>query len=195
MDMRLKTTLRTYPKVSESILNDVLVDYVTKDELEAKDYVTHSELSNILKDFVREVENPDAAIIYGRKMVNGVMTWVSIDELPEVINDIVCFGVVDSSEIKGENILALNRMGLDPTIFEYNIQYNPVASGYMWFCSTTPIADIRADNGLDYSVKLVEQEDKITVMINEHKMRFTCYRTADKIVALPGVTYKFKIKI
>lgn len=195
MDMRLKTTLRAYPKVSESILDDVLSDYVTKDELQAKDYVTHSELSNILKDFVKEVENPDPATIYGRKMVNGIMTWVPIDELPEVINDIICFGVINSSEIKGENILALNRIGLDPTIFEYNIQYNPVATGYMWFCSTTPITDIRADNGLDYSVKLVEQENKIDVMINEHKMKFICYRTADKIVALPGITYNFKIKI
>ena len=52
MIMNLKTTLNAYPKLSPSILKD----YITKEELEEKNYVNHTELNTILQDFVREVE-------------------------------------------------------------------------------------------------------------------------------------------
>lgn len=96
--MNLKTTLKAYPKLSPSVLSK----YVTKEELDARDYVTHSQLSAILSGFVREIENPDPAAIYIRKLVDGNLVWVPIQDMPGVVNGVLCYGMTGSTTLTND---------------------------------------------------------------------------------------------
>ena len=183
--MNLKTTLRAYPKLSPSILSN----YVTKDEL--GDYVTHSELTDVLKGFVRKGINLDPSTIYGLK--NG--EWVPVLSVPEDMINVLCYGMLpDNDMIDSPEIVQLNRLGLENGCYEYRIEYEPTRSGYFWFCSTAEIKEITADTGLQYRQPVIQQPDKVEVVMGGDKISFYCYRT-NKLVALPGVTCKFKVRL
>ena len=185
--MNLKTKLKAYPRVSPSILSN----YVSKEELEAKDYVTHSELNAILSKFVTEVENPDPAVVYGRQ--NG--EWVSLLSLPEVVDDVLCYGMIGDSRLNPEELLTLNRLGVSRSCREYLIDYEPTKNGFFWFCCTEEIREVIADNGLQYRLGVIKQPDKLLVEFQGELVEFYCYRTNSKLVAMPGVTCSFRVKL
>ena len=185
--MNLRTTLKAYPKMSPSILSN----YVTKDELQEKNYVTHSELNETLKDFVKEVVNPEPMAIYGRQ--NG--EWISILSLPEVIDSVLCYGTVSDSILNAEELLTLNRFGVAEKCKEYLIEYEPTKAGFFWFCCTDEIAEVIADNGLKYRLGIIKQPDTLEVIMQGKKVNFYCYRTVNKLVAMPGVTCNFRVNI
>lgn len=183
--MNLKTTLRAYAKVSPSILSN----YVTRDELD--NYVTHSELEVILRQFVREGENLDPAVIYGRK--NG--EWVPVLSVPDEMTNVLCYGMLpDNDFIDSAELVQLNRLGIENGCYEYLIEYEPTKNGYFWFCSTAEIKEITADMGLEYKQPVLQQPDKVDVLMGGDKLSFYCYRT-NKLVALPGVTCRFKVRL
>ena len=183
--MNLRTTLRAYPKVSPSILSN----YVTRNELD--NYVTHSELENLLKGFVREGKDLDPATIYGMK--NG--QWVPVVSVPDDMLNVLCYGMLpDNNFIDSPELVELNRLGMSEGCYEYRIEYEPRRSGYFWFCSTSEIKEVTADMGLEYKQPLLQQPDKVDVIMGGDKISFYCYRT-NKLVALPGVTCKFKVRL
>ena len=186
MQFNLKTTLQAFPKLSPSILKD----YVTKEELENENFVNHTELSTILSDFVKDVENGENGTIYGR--VNG--KWVPIFDVPSPIDGILCWGMIDSQTLNGQQILSdLNRMTLVENVIEYSIEYQPTQSGYFWFASTVPITGVVANSGLSYQQILTDCPN-ISVIYKGNSLTFYCYRT-QKLVALPGIPYKFQVSI
>ena len=188
--MNLKTTLKAYPKLSPSILSN----YVTKEELEAKDYVTHSQLSDILKGFVREIENPDPAAIYIRKLVDGELVWAPVHDIPGVIDGVLCYGMTKTTTLDDAQLALLNRMELSYDVKEYMIEYAPTSNGYFWICSTKPVLKVEADNGLTYQVNTIEQDGVLHLTYEGEEFYFFCCRTT-KLAAIPGVAYKFKITL
>ena len=186
MQFNLKTTLRAMPKLSPSILRD----YVTKEELEEKNYVNHTELDTILQDFVKEVEFDGDNIIYGR--VKG--KWVPIVDIPEQSSGILCWGMTDAETLTPEQMLSvLSRQNYIQNVNEYSVEATPTENSYFWFTSTIPIKCITADNGLKYRQAVVEMQ-KIDINYKGEQLTFHVYRT-NKLVALPGITYRFEVSV
>lgn len=186
MIMNLKTTLNAYPKLSPSVLKD----YVTKTELEEKNYVDHDALTTILEDFVRDVETEGTNIIYGR--VKG--KWVPVVDIPEQTAGIMCWGMINSSTLSAEQMMhELDRQNFLAGVNEYSVECTPTENGYFWFTSTTPIDHIIADNGLSYK-QAVAEAPTISISYKGKNLNFYCYRT-QKLVALPGITYKFRVNV
>ena len=185
MIMNLKTTLNAYPKLSPSILES----YVTKDELEAKNYVDYDSLNLIIADFVREVESNDINTIYGR--VKG--QWVPVVDIPEQVAGVMCWGMLNSATLDAEQMLTLSRQNFLSGVNEYSVECTPTENSYFWFTSTSPIKYIVADNGLAYKQPVVEGS-KITIEYKGQPLTFYSYRT-QKLVALPNTTYKFRISV
>lgn len=184
MQFNLKTTLTAFPKLTPSILKN----YVTKDELDQKDYVTHTELSTILLDFVKEVETDGTSIIYGR--VKGA--WVPVVDIPEQVTGIMCWGMLSSDTLSAEQLFnELKRQNFLSGVNEYSVEDAPTSNSYFWFASTSPIKCVIADNGLKYKQNVVECPD-VCITYKGEKLTFHCYRT-QKLVALPGVKYRFEI--
>ena len=185
MYFNLKTSLKAYPKISPSILEN----YVTKDELSQKDYVNHTDLNTILADFVRDVEVENDGIIYGRQKGK----WVPVVAIKEQENGIICWGMNTSQTLTADGLMALNRQIAIKDVNEYLVEYIPTVNSYYWFASTIPIRGVIANNGLEYLQPIIESTP-ITIEYNGSPLLFYCYRTP-KLVALPGVTYKFKINL
>lgn len=184
MQFNLKTTLTAFPKLSPSILEN----YVTKDELDQKDYVSHTELSTILLDFVKEVETDGTSVVYGR--VKGA--WVPVVDIPEQASGIMCWGMINSDILSAEQLFnELKRQNFLSGVNEYSVEDTPTSNGYFWFASTSPIKCVIADNGLKYKQNVVECPD-VCITYKGENLTFHCYRT-QKLVALPGVKYRFEI--
>ena len=192
MQLNLKTTLRAFPKLSPSILEN----YVSKEELEAKDYVNHTELkqsvtniTNMMSDFVKDVSDDDSGIIYGRQKGK----WVPVININESTNGIICWGINSAPTITPEVLLSLHRQMTINNTDEYLVEEAPSQNGYFWFASTSPIRYVTANNGLEFKQGLTDATTLI-IQYNGSSVLFYCYRTP-KLVALPNVTYKFKINI
>ena len=185
MIMNLKTTINAYPKLPSSVLED----YVTKAELEEKDYVTHSELYEELKNFVTDVADNSSSIIYGRQKGK----WVPVIEIKNKENGILCWGMNSSDNLTSEQLYEFPRQFTLQSINEYLVENTPIKNGYFWFASTSPIRFVIANNGLEYNQPLQETAP-VTINYNNQSLIFHCYRT-QKLVALPGVSYKFKVNI
>ena len=184
MQFNLKTTLSAFTKLSPAILEN----YVTKEELEKKDYVNHTELSTILLDFVREVETDEKGVVYGR--VKGA--WIPVVDIPEQVNGIMCWGMISSDTLSAEQLFnELKRQNFLSGVNEYSVEDLPSSNGYFWFAATSPIKFIMADNGLKYKQNVVECPD-VAITYKGEELTFHCYRT-QKLVALPGVKYRFEI--
>ena len=185
MQFNLKTHVNAIAKISPSILKD----YVTRDELISYQYVTHPELDEILKNFVREVENGDPSIVYGRQ--NG--KWVPIIKIPEHVPGVLVFGMTNSEVLTAENLFNLTKQSYIDDIDEYLIEYQPSANGYFWFACTTDIVNVEANNGLVYEQSLIKSSD-VMLEYDGEPLMFKCYRTK-KLVALPNTKYKFRVRV
>lgn len=196
MQFNLKTTLNAYPKLTPSILSN----YVTKTELEEKDYVDSTELATVIneldnkfllaiKDFVKDVEVDGDNIVYGR--VKG--KWVPVFDIPQESSGIICWGMLNSKTLSAEQMMKLHRQNYLDRVNEYSVEDAPTENGYFWFTSTLPIQSIMADNGLSYKQSIVE-EPQVSIDYLGEKLSFYCYRT-QKLVALPGITYKFTVSV
>ena len=185
MQFNLKTTINAFPKLSPNILNN----YVTRDELKSEDYVKHAELSEILKSYVTEVENPDPSTIYGRK--NG--TWVPVVNVAEITRGVLCYGMVDSTELISDQLQTLTRFAYVDNVDEYLVEYQPKSNGYFWFACTTDILDVEANSGMLYKQDLIKSQDTAIEYMGK-KLIFKCYRTP-RLVALPGIPYKFRVRV
>ena len=196
MQFNLKTTLNAYPKLTPSILSN----YVTKTELEEKDYVDSTELATAIneldskfllaiKDFVKDVEVEGNNIVYGR--IKG--KWVPVFDIPQESSGIICWGMLNSKTLSAEQMMKLHRQNYLDRVNEYSVEDTPTENGYFWFASTLPIQSIMADNGLSYKQSVVE-EPQVSIDYLGEKLSFYCYRT-QKLVALPGITYKFTVSV
>lgn len=196
MQFNLKTTLNAYPKLTPSILSN----YVTKTELEEKDYVDSTELATVIneldskfllaiKDFVKDVEVDGDNIVYGR--VKG--KWVPVFDIPQESSGIICWGMLNSKTLSAEQMMKLHRQNYLDRVNEYTVEDATTENGYFWFTSTLPIQSIMADNGLSYKQSIVE-EPQVSIDYLGEKLSFYCYRT-QKLVALPGITYKFMVSV
>ena len=196
MQFNLKTTLNAYPKLTPSILSN----YVTKTELEEKDYVDSTELATAMneldskflfaiKDFVKDVEVDGDSIVYGR--VKG--KWVPVFDIPQESRGIICWGMLNSQTLSAEQMMKLHRQNYLDGVNEYSVDDVPSENGYFWFASTLPIQSIMADSGLSYKQSVVE-ESQVSIDYLGEKLSFHCYRT-QKLVALPGITYKFTVSV
>lgn len=196
MQFNLKTTLNAYPKLTPSILSN----YVTKTELEEKDYVDSTELATAIneldskfllaiKDFVKDVEVEGDNIVYGR--IKG--KWVPVFDIPQESSGIICWGMLNSKTLSAEQMMKLHRQNYLDRVNEYSVEDTPTENGYFWFASTLPIQSIMADNGLSYKQSVVE-EPQVSIDYLGEKLSFYCYRT-QKLVALPGMIYKFMVSV
>lgn len=196
MQFNLKTTLNAYPKLTPSILSN----YVTKTELEEKDYVDSTELSTAIneldskfllaiKDFVKDVEVEGDNIVYGR--IKG--KWVPVFDIPQESSGIICWGMLNSKTLSAEQMMKLHRQNYLDGVNEYSVDDVPSENGYFWFASTLPIQSIMADSGLSYKQSVVE-ETQVSIDYLGEKLSFHCYRT-QKLVALPGIAYKFTVSV
>lgn len=196
MQFNLKTTLNAYPKLTPSILSN----YVTKTELEEKDYVDSTELATVIneldnkfllaiKDFVKDVEVEGDNIVYGR--VKG--KWVPVFDIPQESKGIICWGMLNSKTLSAEQMMKLHRQNYLDGVNEYSVDDVPSENGYFWFASTLQIQSIMADSGLSYKQSVVE-ESQVSIDYLGEKLSFHCYRT-QKLVALPGITYKFTVSV
>lgn len=188
MQFNLKTTLRAFPKLSPSILES----YVTKEQFDAKveTLVDYDSLNLILKDFVTDVKTEGTDIIYGR--VKG--QWVPVVDIPEKIAGIMCWGMLNSTTLDADQLMKqLQRQNFLAGVNEYSVECTPTENSYFWFASTTPIKYIIADNGLSYKQPVTEGS-QITIEYKGQPLTFYSYRT-QKLVALPGTTYKFRVSV
>ena len=182
MQVDLKTTISAYVAAAPSILNN----YYTKDQVYNKD-----EIDNLLKDFVRVVVDGDPAVIYGRQ--NG--QWVPIVKVPAKMNEILIFGFSGCETMTSEELIRLpGRQGLLEGIEEYLIESTPSKNGYLWFCCPKQITEIVANNGLAYQQCVVNQPGVVKLEIGGEVKDFICYRT-NKLAALPGVAYKYRVRV
>ena len=192
--------MRAFPKLSPSILEN----YVTKDELTSKDYVNHTEFNEtidttvadlqfsfqqLIKDFVKDVDNQTDGVIYGRQKGK----WISLVDINDTYSGVVCWGMLPTDTIDAEGLLALKKQVFTDSISEYMVEDTPTENGYFWFASTTPIRWVIADNGLEYRQSITDAKT-IVIQYQGTPMMFYCYRT-QKLVALPGMSYKFKINL
>ena len=207
MRVNLKTTLSAYSKVSPTILNDYakkeeLNNYVTKSDLDAKDYVSHEELDNILENFIMDVDREsiekDPSLVYGRASVAGIMKWVPMAELPGTFAGVLCYGMTSNPDMTTEEVLdtsLLHRERIIEEASEYLIEYQPKANGYFWFCYTDgEIDSIEVNNGISYVQNTYKQPETVSAVIDGQTFNFYCARTS-KLVAYEGIPYKFKITI
>ena len=187
MQFNLKTTLKAYPKLSPSILEN----YVTKEQFDAtvETLVDYDSLNTILQDFVTDVEVEGTNIIYGR--VKG--QWVPVVDIPEQVAGIVCWGMINSTTLNAQQLLELSRQNFLNGVNEYSVENTPTENGYFWFASTSPIKCIVADNGLTYRQPITEGSN-VTIEYKGQPLTFYCYRT-QKLVALPNTTYRFKVSV
>ncbi len=192
MHVDLKTTISAYLAAAPIALDN----YYTKDEVYSK-----KEIDLKLEEFVREVPDGDPAIIYGRQ--NG--EWVPIIKTPENINGMLIYGFSTSETLDEEALLKIpGRQGLIDGVKEYLIESKPSVNSYLWFCCTQKIIDeedpshiysgIQANNGLNYPQEVYPQPEKVSLVVTGKTLEFYCYRTP-KLAALPGVVYKYKVKI
>ena len=188
MQFNLKTTMKAFPKLSPSILES----YVTKEQFDSKveTLVDYDSLNLILKDFVTDVETEGTDIIYGR--VKG--QWVPVVDIPEQIAGIMCWGILNSDTLDAEQLMKqLQRQNFLAGVNEYSVESTPTENGYFWFASTSPIKFIIADNGLMYKQPVTEGS-QITIEYKGKPLTFYSYRT-QKLVALPGTTYRFRVSV
>lgn len=188
MVSNLKTTLKAYPKLSPSILES----YVTKEQLNAavENLVDYDSLNLILKDFVIDVETEGTDVIYGR--VKG--QWIPVMDIPEQVAGIMCWGMLSSPTLDAEQLMKeLQRQNFLAGVNEYSVEATPSENSYFWFAATSPIKFITADNGLMYRQPVTEGS-KITIEYKGQPLTFYSYRT-QKLVALPGTTYRFRVSV
>lgn len=185
MQMNLKTTLKAFPKLSPSILEN----YVTKTELEEKQYIDSDILSNTLLSYVREVDNGDPSTIYGRQ--DG--KWVPVVEMPESTSGILCWGMLDSPFVNDMNFLKLHRKCFINGVEEYRVEDRSDENGFFYFISTSPILQVMSDSNLCYKQPLVELPALCIDYMGKH-LNFFCYRTT-KLIASPDSPYRFKVQI
>lgn len=118
MQMNLNTTMKAYPKLSDSVL---------------KDYVTKENLSNYVTDV--EVDG----IMYGRKDKE----WVPIDMAFE---DIYLYYGVSSKDTLSEvaDIKALDsKTKLDSKTTSYELDYDQEVPGFLYICMTRKCKNIK----------------------------------------------------
>ena len=189
MEVNLNVTLNAYPKLSSTLL----ADYVTKEELEAKDYVDNDTLDTTLADYVKDVVDADPSVVYGRKEVNGVMTWVPITYIDDK-DQPFCYGMTAGDTLTSEGLQTLQCVNLPRDISSYLVEYLPSTNGYFWFCSPRAITKVVAASGLSYEVTVTEQPGTISLIVEDKTYNMNCYKTT-RLAALPGVPYKFEIEL
>lgn len=189
MEFNLKTTIKAYPQLSTSLLEN----YVTKEELAAADYVNNSSLNSRLDNYVTEVPNPDPSIVYGRRKVNGIMTWVPISS--GHMDKPFLYGMYDGSELNDITIKNLTYVNLEEGISTYLVEYVPSSSGYFWFCYPGTIIKVMAAGGLSYEVATTQQPTTVTYEVDGTIFEMNCYRTVEPLVAIPGIPWKFEITL
>lgn len=144
MEMNLKAELVAYHRLSPSILEN---------------YVSNTELDNKLKDYVKEVENPEAPLIYGRqKQEDGTIQWS-----PVSMSKGVLFYGISNKEIfdTEDDVEALNSLLL--TDNEALIEVSSLTPGYIWFCSSREIESILFLGPWPYEQPYEAQEGTIEV--------------------------------
>ena len=188
MQFNLKTTMKAFPKLSPSILES----YVTKEQFDSKveTLVDYDSLNFILKDFVTDVETEGTDVIYGR--VKG--QWIPVVDIPEQVAGIMCWGILNSETLDADQLVKqLQRQNFLAGVNEYSVESTPTENGYFWFASTSPIKFITADNGLIYRQPVTEGS-QIAIEYKGKPLTFYSYRT-QKLVALPGTTYRFRVSV
>lgn len=185
MQFNLKTTLNACPNLSPSILDS----YVTKEQLEERNFVDKSTLDSILEDFVRDVEVEGTDTIYGR--IKGA--WIPVIDIPEQAAGIMCWGMIETATLDAQQLLTLSRQNFLQGVNDYSVEALPKRSGYFWFAATAPIKEVVADNGLAFRQPVVEAEP-ISINYKGQPLTFHCYRT-QKLAALPNISYKFRVNL
>ena len=190
MEMNLRTTLRAYPQLSQSML----ANYVTKDELAAADYVNSSTLSSTLENYVTEVVNPDPSIVYGRREINGIMTWVPIESAKA--DQPFVYGMNQDDTVNETTIRSLTAVNIEGGTSTYLIEYHPTGTyaGYFWFCYPGRVTNVRAASGFSYDVPVTLQSNKVPYVVNNVTFQMNCYRT-EEIVSDPSLVYKFEVTL
>lgn len=190
MEMNLRTTLQAYPKLASSLL----ADYVTKEELAAKDYVNNSSLTETLSDYVTDVVGAEDSIIYGRQDVNGTMMWVPAASTEEV-NQPLRYGMLQSTSMDAAKIHVLSKAILAPNTTTYTLEYQPSVNGYFWFCYPKEIRRVTSIGGFTYDLELIKQSSTVPYSEDSTTFNMKCYRTTDELVAIAGVPYRLEITI
>lgn len=177
MQMNLKTTLRAFPKVSPSILQD----YVTKDDLnnQLENYPTSEELTSTLENYVTEA--PADNNVYGRENKD----WVQLEQDVKKVSKQLYFGESAENQLDSEQEI-LNLPGsatIDANASTYLLNYDQFSQGYMWIVCTSPLKSIIwGTMGLvaDY----IEQQAKITGDCASDNITYYCYRIREELT--PG---------
>lgn len=171
--MNLKTTLKAYPKLSPSILND----YVTKDSLDTtlEDYTTKEFLGTTLDNYVEEapVDNKP----YARKDES----WVPIKDEALFVAKTIFYGSNKELQLDNEaEILELqNKITLVAEEKSYVINYNQTEEGYLWIVCTDPISSIT----LGTMGVMADYEQQIAVIESDNSdAKYYCYRIRDMLI-------------
>lgn len=189
MEVNLNVTLNAYPRLSSTLLSD----YVTKEELEAKEYIDNSALQVALEDYVKDVEDPEVGVVYGRMDVDGVMTWVPITYVDDK-DQPFCYGMTTGDTLTSEGLQSLQRVIISKEISSYLVEYQPDDNGYFWFCTPRQVVKVMAASGLSYEVTVTKQQGTIALTVEDKTYNMNCYKTT-RLAALPGVPYKFEIEL
>lgn len=193
MDIKLKTQMKAVSRLSPSILEN----YVTKDSLSKTlgDYVTETALDE--KNFVTEVENPTAGVIYGRVEENGVMTWTAA-VVPEQIL-LYGFNKTESTvgldgQAKAQFVSTLNAFSTNTVTYKA-LQLD---NGYFWFLSVRPISQVAFVSGnqryIETLTESAELSTTITTQTGDTTRTFHCYRT-NKYVVNEGIEYNYEVTL
>lgn len=164
MQMNLKTTIKAYPKLSPSILNN----YVTEAPLDGKTYARR-------KGQWVDILPSDILILTGYSYFNMLTS-------SEIFNDEDTDYILDLKNIKYTTLNITTKKEVT------NIEIPENDHGYCWICSTVPLNSITIDFGtgemtIDYS----KQKNNVVVKIPEdsgtsfsgEQVSFYCYVTED----------------
>lgn len=197
MQMNLNTTMKAYPKLSDSILKD----YATVDALNKTTEDTQQAMMDMKQEiantYVPEVEDRETSTVYARR--GSDRSWVALKDSTIAENIEIYFGSNDQSQMDTiEEIRSLATIGGHSTIEknskEFNLNYMQRENGRLWICTTQPVKSITWENlgGIfwgDYS----EQKDKVTDTANN--MTYFCYYSNEILLGREPQEGPWKFKL
>lgn len=169
-ELNLEVKLIATPWLSPSLLNN----YYTKEEV------------GDLKDYVKEVENPEVDTIYGRQKVNDKMEWVPVLKT----NGLVCYGASAVNPITTAQVNTFAQEWYKKEYSNAEVEVTSTESSYIWFCTPDEITSVEYISGMTYEQPITKQEGKVVLTLSSGNVLYlNCYYTPKLIAG----TYKFKV--
>lgn len=187
------TTVNASYKISPSILSE----YATKTYVDGN-YVSNESLTETLKGYTPEINNPDTGVVYGRAEVDGELVWV-----PMVVSGLTLYygmntyNTIPSDVSEFINSMLVKFSATGGTNAFTDVSATPTENSYFWFLCTNEITSVVFTSGSQSYTDSIDDMGEITINIAGVEKTFYCYRTSHKYAAIKVgdsyVTYTYNV--